>query len=529
MFPLAKEAIQAFDLLKKDVEASVLIAIDPDETLTVETDASDIALAATLSQKGRPIAFFTKMLDKSARHLPSIEKEASAVVESLRKWKYILLGRHFTLVTDQQSVAFMFNQKERGKIKNDKIMRWRIELSAFSYDIQFRPGRLNIVADHLSRPQCNSLSTQPSLESIHKLLCHPGVTRLLHYIRSKNLPYSTSEVKQICGSCTDCALLKPRFYRPPPAHTIKATQPLERIAIDFVGPKSSSTTNKFLLVMVDEFSRFPFAYPTKDMSSNSVIKCLQQLFSMFGLPSAIHSDRGAQFMGKEVSNFLSSLGIAQTRTTPYNPACNGQCERTNGTLWKAVQLALRTNKMPITSWEFVVDDALSATRSLLCTSTNATPHERMFAFQRRSCTGSQMPTWLLHTGNVFLKRHVRNKSDPFGDVVTLLNANPQYASIRYDNGRESTVSIKDLAPLPSLPHVTPDTSSNIPDTFVYPDNSTLDDKELTPSTDTIPLPISETSCPLAMPDHTLAMAPLVDSSVSSRPRGTTRALDRLNL
>ena len=58
-----------------------------------------------------------------------------------------------------------------------------------------------------------------------------------------------------------------------------------------------------------------------------------------------------------------------------------------------------------------------------------------------------MPTWLSSPGPVLLKRHVRaNKTDPLVDEVQLLQANPQYAHIRHADGRETTVSIRHLAP-----------------------------------------------------------------------------------
>ena len=77
-----------------------------------------------------------------------------------------------------------------------------------------------------------------------------------------------------------------------------------------------------------------------------------------------------------------------------------------------------------------------------------TPHERMLNFQRRSLTGHAVPTWLSQPGPVLLKRHVRHsKYEPLVDRVHLLEANPQYAHIRFPNGRESTVSLRHLAPV----------------------------------------------------------------------------------
>ena len=60
------------------------------------------------------------------------------------------------LITDQRSVSFMFDKGNHGKIKNEKISRWWIELSPFSYDIEYRDGTENVVADALTRfPTCN--------------------------------------------------------------------------------------------------------------------------------------------------------------------------------------------------------------------------------------------------------------------------------------------------------------------------------------------------------------------------------------
>ena len=105
-----------------------------------------------------------------------------------------LTGQHFTLITDQQSVAFMFDKNKLNKIKNDKILRWRIELSCFHYDIIYRPGKQNDAADAFSRASacvrvcvCASLfggskNNMESLLFLHENLCHPGVRRLGHFV-----------------------------------------------------------------------------------------------------------------------------------------------------------------------------------------------------------------------------------------------------------------------------------------------------------------------------------------------------------
>lgn len=444
--PLSDEAIATFESIKMDIANAALAAIMEDEMFIVETDASGHALAATLSQNGRPVAFFSRSLNVSERHHSAIEKEASAIVESLRKWRHHLIGKHFILITDQQSVSFMFNQKHTSKIKNEKIERWRLELSCFKYDIIYRPGKQNIVADALSRV-CASADISKKLYELHSGLCHPGVSRMAHWIRSKNLPYSITEIREMTKSCPTCAEIKPKFSKCN-GRLIKATSPFERLNIDFKGPLPSNTQNKYILTIIDEFSRFPFAYACKDVSSSSVIACLKDLFFTFGTPLYIHSDRGSSFMSQDFKEFLIRNDIACSRTTPYNPEGNGQVERLNGTLWKAIQLHLRSRNLTVHHWGEALPPALHSIRSLLCTATNATPHEKMFSFPRRTGKGLSLPSWLMVPGPVLIKKTIRNtKYDPLVEEVELLEANPYYSHIRFPSGKESTVSNRQLAPI----------------------------------------------------------------------------------
>ena len=240
-----------------------------------------------------------------------------------------------------------------------------------------------------------------------------------------------------CKQWREC---KPQYYSPEPSHLIRATQPFERLNFDFKGPPPRNNRSRFMLTIIDEYSRFPFAFPCEDVSAQSVIKCLSTLFSIFGMPTFIHTDRGSGSMSSELKNFLLQKGISTSRTTSYNSAGNGQIERLNRTLWKTIILALKTKDLPTSYWQEVLLDALHSIRSLLCAETNATPHERIFSYQRKSTSGVSIPSWLTTPGPVLLKLHVRNsKYDPLVDEVNLLEANPQYVHVQFPDGREDTV------------------------------------------------------------------------------------------
>ena len=87
-----------------------------------------------------------------------------------------------------------------------------IELASFSYVIKYRSGQRNVGPDTFTRAFCSNISAAPcNLEGLLNKLCHPGITRPLHFIRTKNLRYSTTDVKRVVSSCKICAEVKPKF------------------------------------------------------------------------------------------------------------------------------------------------------------------------------------------------------------------------------------------------------------------------------------------------------------------------------
>ena len=167
------------------------------------------------------------------------------------------------------------------------------------------------------------------------------------------------------------------------------------------------------------------------------------------MPEFTHSDLGSSFMSVELTNYFRNRGIASSHSTPYHPTGNSQVERFNGISWKAIRLALASAELPVEQWESVLSDALHSNRSLLSTATKGTPHDRFFSFSRKSSQGVSLPSWL-SPGSVLLKKfvHSNKQDDLLVEEVELTHVNPTYAHIRYKDGRESTVSLSNLAPCP---------------------------------------------------------------------------------
>ena len=167
----------------------------------------------------------SKTLQGSKLKYHIIEKEAMAIVEVVQKWSHYLTHQHFTLISYQRSVAFTFSNEKHTEIKNAKIQEWQLELSSLDYTIKYCPGEENVVPDTLSRAYTCSLINSPTFVDLHNGLCHSGITWLLHFVREKNFPFSTEEVKKSVFFMQNLCRVKPCFYIPPEGTLIKAPSP----------------------------------------------------------------------------------------------------------------------------------------------------------------------------------------------------------------------------------------------------------------------------------------------------------------
>lgn len=107
-------------------------------------------------------------------------------------------------------------------------------------------------------------------------------------------PGMNKDISYFCKQCRICSLMKPKYIS---AHLKPYLQdvPMQLIAVDYIGSLPSSKGFRYILVIVDCFSRFPEIFPGRDLSTKTLIGKFRQFFSNYGFPDAIISDRGRAY------------------------------------------------------------------------------------------------------------------------------------------------------------------------------------------------------------------------------------------
>jgi len=143
-----EESTKAMEALKKAITtAPVLKLPDFSQPFSIECDASGSGLGAVLTQDKRPIAFFSKGLSDTSLTKSIYEKELMALVLAIQHWRPYLLGQKFTVYTDQRSLRYLLEQR----ITTQNQQNWLAKLMGYEFNIVYKIGASNKVADALSR------------------------------------------------------------------------------------------------------------------------------------------------------------------------------------------------------------------------------------------------------------------------------------------------------------------------------------------------------------------------------------------
>lgn len=145
--------VSAFHQCKEILmNAPVLAYPDFTKTFKLTTDASNVAIGSVLSQSNRPIAFYSRTLNSAERNYSTIEKELLSILNSVKHFRPYLFGQRFIIETDHQPLVWLYKLKE----PNSRLIRWKLKLEEFDFEIQYKKGKENVVADALSRVEINN-------------------------------------------------------------------------------------------------------------------------------------------------------------------------------------------------------------------------------------------------------------------------------------------------------------------------------------------------------------------------------------
>ncbi|XP_048774395.2 uncharacterized protein K02A2.6-like [Ostrea edulis] len=201
---------------------------------------------------------------------------------------------------------------------------------------------------------------------------HQGIVRTKQRLREKVWwPGIDIEAERFVRACHQCQLLT-NSNRPEPVRTtVLPDGPWQDLAIDLMGPFPSG---EYLLVVIDYFSRFQEVAIMKKITSERIIFQLESMFARHGLPYSMRSDNGPQFVSEEFKGYLDLNGIKHIRTTPYWPQGNGEVERQNRTLLKAIKAANAERK----DWRRELPKFLLAYRTTPHSTTGKSPAELLY-------------------------------------------------------------------------------------------------------------------------------------------------------
>jgi transposase InsO family protein len=359
-----EEAHNAFIAIQKAIdECPTLFFVDDTSPITLQTDASDYGIGGYLFQttidgKQKPIRFVSKAFTRPQLAWSTFAKEAYAIIYCIKKLDYLLRDSKFEIQTDHRNLLFLKESSDA------KVVRWNMALADYNFTTQYIVGKSNVVADAMSRFLPNP--KEGLTKDIAAATCELQRTNLMAILHNIDLPddkyalikdfhnshvghfgfehtmrklleyghkwkYMRSHVKKFLRECPMCQKMNPIVHAVSAIRfTTAAYEPFTRISLDTIGPLPESKEGfKFILVVIDCFTRVIELYPCKSTEADEAAHHLVDFLSRYGIPDQLLSDRGTQFINSIFETLVLTMGSEHLQSLANSKQETAIVERVN--------------------------------------------------------------------------------------------------------------------------------------------------------------------------------------------------------
>ena len=412
------EVLRSFESVKELITEEAAITIPrPEEELRLVVDGSKSGIGGALlvvrNGEERLVGCVSRSLRSHEANYATEDFETLSLIYTLEKFRLFLYGRKFFIYTDHKNLQYLYNHNsDFSKLRRDRVQRWKALLLEYDYEILYKRGVENVVADALSRSPVtvssmrtlllqeqieDGIAPHSSMECVRndsgqlvvpkslvplvirlchdKELNHLGVdktyARLSQQFWWEKMRDDVSKYVENCWVCSSHSRYKMKGE-------FQCRDPTGVVSFDLIPslPRTSSG-NRHILVIQDLLTRYVICVPLRKKSEGSVAKAIyKHWISRFGIPRQFLSDDGREFKNAVLACLEKIIGVEEhVFSTPYHKQSNGINERSHRSLMKMVRTMVSSEG---SSWDEVLDGIILAYNSAIHQAHGRSPFFLMF-------------------------------------------------------------------------------------------------------------------------------------------------------